>query len=176
VVLGWNATITTRERVFGTVLDNVLNNTEQMVLVSKIIHPINTTKKIVVAVPEAAELEEGFVRWIQTIKILATQAGTPVNFFSCRSTLTKIKSVAESTKPSIEATYTGFIEWRDFLIIAKEVDPDDLLIVVSARPGTLSYNSHLDSIPRLLAKHFQENSFVIMFPTQNILKIPSIFQ
>ncbi|MDX5436557.1 MAG: cation:proton antiporter, partial [Pontibacter sp.] len=51
VILGWNAKITTRDRIFGSVLDSLLDNTDEMILVCKIIQPLNTTGRIVVIVP-----------------------------------------------------------------------------------------------------------------------------
>jgi hypothetical protein len=54
IIMGWNGKLTTKDRFFGSVLDNVVENTEQMVWVAKLIHPLNTMKKIVMVVPPNA--------------------------------------------------------------------------------------------------------------------------
>jgi hypothetical protein len=41
-----------------------------------------------------------------------------------------------------------------------------LLVVVSARAATLSYNGYLDKIPRQMAREFEKISFVILYPEQ----------
>src|SRR5699024_1766479 len=87
VVLGWNAKITTRDRIFGTVLDSLLENTEQMILVCKIIQPLNTTARIVVIVPLNADLERGYLRWIRMVKTLSVQLGAKIVFRARRRTL-----------------------------------------------------------------------------------------
>lgn len=51
VVMGWNGKITAKDMIFGSVLDSLLQNSRQMILVSKIIYPLNTIKKVIVAVP-----------------------------------------------------------------------------------------------------------------------------
>ncbi len=51
VVMGWNGKVTASQRIFGSVLDHVLENTEQMVLVTKLLHPINTFRHIVLIAP-----------------------------------------------------------------------------------------------------------------------------
>jgi Kef-type K+ transport system membrane component KefB len=167
VVMGWNGKITARERIFGSVLDSMLLNTEQMILVSKIIGPLNTIKNIIIVVPPNAELEIGFQRWVRTMKTLAKQTGAKLVFYSPIEVIPKLEVIIESLKPATPAVYKVFEDWEDFLILAREVGQDDLLVVVSARKGTISYNSHLDDIPKVLSRHFAENSFVILYPEQN---------
>jgi hypothetical protein len=49
---------------------------------------------------------------------------------------------------------------------AGHVTPDDLLVVVSARAATLSYNGYLDKIPGNWPAEFEPISFVILYPEQ----------
>ncbi|MEO6884180.1 MAG: cation:proton antiporter [Bacteroidia bacterium] len=167
VIIGWNAAISATDRIFGSVLDNLLQNTDQMIFVTKIIHPLNTLRKIITLVPENAELEIGFSRWIKSMKILSDQTGSKIIFFSTQISAEKIKSEAMKNKFSADISFQVFDEWQDFLMLSRDINPDDLIVMINARPHTISYNPYLDNIPKKLAKHFQRNSFVVIYPEQN---------
>ncbi|TPE45555.1 cation:proton antiporter [Pontibacter mangrovi] len=166
VVLGWNAKITTRDRIFGGVLDSLLDNTNEMILVCKIIQPLNTTSRIVVIAPTNAELERGFVRWIRSVKLLSQQLGAPVVFRGRKRTLNKVRSAVKEAKPNIEAEYSPYSNLSEFATMKSELKKDDLVIVISARKGTISYNSNLDYVPRVLSRDYKDNSFIVMYPEQ----------
>jgi hypothetical protein len=42
-----------------------------------------------------------------------------------------------------------------------------MLVVVSARSGTVSYTDALDNVPTLILKHFHVHSFMVIYPEQN---------
>lgn len=167
VILGWNAKITTKDRVFGTVLDNLLENTEQMILVSKIAQPLNTTRRLIVIVPLNAELERGYLRWLRTVKALSVQLGAKVVFGGRRRTLNKIRQSLMKGKPAIEAEFEPLSDFKDLEIIKSKLAQDDMILVVSARKGTMSYTGQMDYVPRLLSRTYKENSFIIIYPEQN---------
>jgi hypothetical protein len=166
VVLGWNAKITTRDRIFGTVLDSLLDDTDEMFLVCKIIHPLNTTGRIVVIVPLNAELERGFMRWIRVVKLLSQQLGAPVIFRGRKRTLNKVKAAIKDTKPTIEAQYVPYTDLQEIASMRSELKKDDMVIAISARKGTISYNNAMDYVPRILSKNYKENSFIVIYPEQ----------
>lgn len=166
VVIGWNGKMTTRDRIFGTVLDNLLENTEQMILVCKIIQPLNTTGRLVVVVPNNAELEKGFLRWLRTIKLLSQQLGAKIVFRARKRTLNQLKIAINKTKPTVEAEYHPYSSITEFASMKSELETDDMVIVISARNSTISHNSKLDSVPRVLSRNYKENSFIVIYPEQ----------
>ncbi|WP_299989940.1 cation:proton antiporter [uncultured Pontibacter sp.] len=172
VVLGWNAKITTRDRIFGTILDNLLENTEQMILVCKIMQPLNTTSRLVVIVPANAELERGFLRWMRAVRLLSTQLGAKVVFMAGRRTNNQIKSTVKSSKPAIDATYMQRPTMAEFENNQTGIGKDDMVVVISARRGTVSYNGMLDNVPRVLSRNYKDNSFIIVYPEQH----PNVYQ
>ncbi|MBF9253098.1 cation:proton antiporter [Pontibacter sp. 172403-2] len=166
VVLGWNAKITTRDRIFGTVLDNLLDNTEQMILVCRIIQPLNTTGRLVVIVPTNAELERGFLRWLRSVKLLSQQLGAKIVFRARKRTLNQLKIAISKSKPTVDAEFHPYANLNEFASMKSELGADDMVIVVSARKGTVSYNNNLDYVPRVLSRDYKENSFIVIYPEQ----------
>ncbi|MEJ8802587.1 cation:proton antiporter [Pontibacter sp. H249] len=166
VVLGWNAKITARDRIFGSVLDNLLENTDEMILVCKLIQPLNTTGRLIVIVPTNAELERGFLRWMRAIKLLSTQLGAPIVFRARRRTLNKIKQAINSSKPTVDAAYQQYTNVDEIESMRSDLKNDDMVVVISARKKTVSYNSNLDYVPRVLSRDYKNNSFIVIYPEQ----------
>lgn len=169
VVIGWNAQISTQQRIFGSVLDHLLQSSRQMIIVTRLVHPININRQIVVVVPPNSELETGFTRWLRTLTTLSKQAGARLNFFTTENAINRIQPIVQAAKPAVEADFSLFAEWEDFLILSREVTDTDLLVIINARDGTVSYNKYMDVIPRKLAQHFQSTSFLIIYPEQNTI-------
>ncbi|TXK21602.1 cation:proton antiporter [Pontibacter qinzhouensis] len=167
VVIGWNEKVSTKDRIFGGLLDKLLRKTGEMVLVAKFIQPINTIKRIKVLVPPKAEFEPGFVHWVNTVRTIAQQLGAPLVFYGSDFTNKRIATVFKETKASINVKYVLFEDLEEFLILGREVEQDELFIVISARSGSVSYNTMLHNIPKMLSKHFLQNSFVMIYPEQH---------
>ncbi|MDO1448894.1 cation:proton antiporter [Rhodocytophaga aerolata] len=168
VVIGWNGKVTARERMFGSILDNLLEESHQMIMVCKILHPLNTMERLIVAVAPNAEKEKGFFGWVNNIRVIARQIGTKVQFYSTVKTAGALQSVLNASKPTIEASFKTFDDWEHFSDLGKEITTSDLFMVVSARQETVSYTTVLDRIPKKLARDFDDISFVIVYPQQSV--------
>ncbi|CAN5775207.1 hypothetical protein BH24BAC1_BH24BAC1_25700 [soil metagenome] len=62
--------------------------------------------------------------------------------------------------------FVEFSDWDDFLIISRDLKPNDALIVVLSRPSGLSYNRAMDRVSRHLNKYFNQNNFILIYPIQ----------
>ncbi|CAN5282148.1 cation:proton antiporter [soil metagenome] len=164
IIVGWDGKVNSNGKAYGHVLDTLLEETSQMIWVSKIINPVNTIKKIVLAIPPLAEEEEGFEHWISKIKNFSKEIGAEIHVYSNRETEEKINEVIENSKPAVDCLYFTFEDWDDFLVLSRELEPDDLFIIISARHNMKSYRNNLDKIPGQLSRYFSENNYIIVFP------------
>ena len=69
-------------------------------------------------------------------------------------------------KKSGEASYIEFNDWDDFLIVFRDIKPDDTMWIILSRKEGLSYAPAMARIPKYLNKYFQANSFVLAYPVQ----------
>jgi len=167
IIIGWNARLSARDKIFGSVLDNVLAEAEQMLLVTNIVHPLNTVKRIRVMVPRNAQHEIGYYRWVRVVKTLSKQLGAGAEFMGSEECMKRLESAVKESKPEIEAKYIPDNYWRGFLSVLKEAGPDDLLIVISAREGTISYEKYLDKVPTMLSRYVSDTDFIVLYPEQH---------
>jgi Kef-type K+ transport system membrane component KefB len=164
IVLGWNANVTPSARFFGSVLDHVLERTEETVVVARCSHSLSLTRAIIVLAPALAEREMGFVRWVALVDRLASQVGARMLVLAPPDTLTQIKAVLARLKASAEATFEPIDPQTQLSEAWRRVTSDDLLVVVSARTGAISYHKALDDIPRSLAQEVVDASFIVIYP------------
>ena len=129
-------------------------------------HPVNTARKIVLVLTPNAQYEPGFRRWMKKIVLLSRQAGARLEVFSGLETKQAFQTGLKKIRSNTEVTYTHIENAEDFFIISRGITRDDLIVIVNARKGTLSYHSYMDTIPGKLLKHFADNNFILMYPEQ----------
>lgn len=164
VIMGWNGHISAGQRIFGSVLDNVLDSTSQMVMVTKLLHPLNTFRRIFVVMPPYAKKEAGFHNWVEVVKNISSQTVGKLHCYGDLNTLSKLEQIAKEAKPFVDIEGRELKGWGDFLIMEEEVTKDDLLILINARENTISYHDYLSRVPRYLSRNFKERSFMIIYP------------
>ena len=168
LVMGWNGKLTTQERFFGSVLDHVLEHAEPMVLVTKLMHPLNAFAGITVVMLPNAEVEPGFGRWVATVRTLAHHTTGGLRLLGNARTRQAVRQELEAGTTRVQTTEKDFATWDDFLVLVREVTPQDLLVVVSARENTVSHQAAADKVPYYLSQYFGEMSFLVVYPEQRV--------
>ncbi|TWW01413.1 cation:proton antiporter [Chitinophaga pinensis] len=171
VVLGWtDKNNSTTERlfgsIFGTTLDNVLQSVWETIYVCDFHYPLNATKKLVLVMPKNAEYEIGFLHYIQKIFLLSKQIGAKLMICCHTNTQKAIAAYLQQFKLSIEINFKQFDNIEELLLLAKDITKNDLVMVVAARKGTLSYRPYLDGMPGRLSRHFPAHNIVLIYPEQ----------
>jgi nucleotide-binding universal stress UspA family protein len=170
IVIGWNGKPSAVDIFFGTIMSQVLEHTTQTVLVSKILQPVNTFRRIIVVVPKNAELESGFGRWLTILQRLVSQLGAKLEFFTIETPPTVFQTFLQKKHVTLQqAAFRHLDFWDNLEDISVKLKQEDLLIVVSARPHSLSFVKIMERIPRVLSANFESASFVILFPEQAAL-------
>ncbi len=111
-VIGWNGKLSTPQRIFGGVLDKLLENSTQMIIVSKFGHPLNTTKRIVMIIPSGFNRKPGYYDAVRKVKQMANQLGATIASYLIRDETTSYEKDFLETKPDVQVamTQTEFLE------------------------------------------------------------------
>jgi hypothetical protein len=120
--------------------------------------------------PKNTEYEIGFTHYLQKIILLAKQAGARIVVYTGRKTQAAVQKYITNAKASVELTFKDLENLEDFLVLARSISSDDLLVVVSARKGTLSYQPYLEGTPARLGRHFKENNVLLIYPEQTAME------
>ena len=166
VVLGMHFKTNVVDSYFGNIIESLLQGTNKMVIINRCYTPLNTINRIVVAVPQKAEYETGFVAWVVRVATLAHNNRAMLEFRCAPETAPMIRGVMHNEKINVRYSFSDFTDWDDFSLLANEVLDDQLLIVVSARHTSLSFNNAMDGVPGFLSKYFGHNNLIIIYPEQ----------
>ena len=138
--------------------------------------PLNTISRLLVAVPRYAEKEHDFISCFGQIRRLSSQIGAKVVFFANEDTQQVLKELCRRPGKFLQATYREMQDWEDVLMIAKEMKADDMVVLLSARPATASYNPLFEQIPHILQQFFAQHSWLVIYPQQQVgCDVPDVF-
>lgn len=150
----------------GAIAEKILKHTSETVFIYKSVQPLNTLKRLIVAVTVKAELEPGFSHWFSKLTTIAKEAGLSIEFYATKETIKELSDQQNQKKIESKIIFHEFDNWDDFLIFSREVKKNDLFIIVSSRKGHVSYQYSLEKLPYYLSNYFSENSFIMLYPQQ----------
>ncbi len=150
----------------GTTIDNVVAGTHRQIMALRSLVPLGTLRKMVVAVPQKAEYEVGFYKWLEHICRMGEQLDCRLSFHAHHDTLPYIRQYMHQLHGRLRVDYEEMNLWGRLLNISQHVGQDDLLIVVTARPGFISYRSVFEGLPLMLHRYFSHTSVMLLYPDQ----------
>ena len=148
----------------GHIVESVLAESSVSTFIYKPAQPISTVRRHLIIIPELAEKEIGFNQIIFRLRNVTQNTGAATVFYGSEATLNALKKLL--AKKSGEASYIEFNDWDDFLIVFRDIKPDDPMWIILSRKEGLSYAPAMARIPKYLNKYFQANSFVLAYPVQ----------
>lgn len=148
----------------GHIVESVLAESSVSTFIYKPAQPISTVRRHLIIIPELAEKEIGFNQIIFRLRNVTQNTGAATVFYGSEATLNALKKLL--AKKSGEASYIEFNDWDNFLIVFRDIKPDDTMWIILSRKEGLSYAPAMARIPKYLNKYFQANSFVLAYPVQ----------
>ena len=148
----------------GHIVESVLAESSVSTFIYKHAQPISNVRRHLIIIPELAEKEIGFNQIIFRLRNVTQNTGAATVFYGSEATLNALKKLL--AKKSGEASYIEFNDWDDFLIVFRDIKPDDTMWIILSRKEGLSYAPAMARIPKYLNKYFQANSFVLAYPVQ----------
>jgi Kef-type K+ transport system membrane component KefB/mannitol/fructose-specific phosphotransferase system IIA component (Ntr-type)/nucleotide-binding universal stress UspA family protein len=166
VVVGWEGGGSKSHGIFGSVLDRVLEQTKQMVMVAKLGHPLNTTARIVVVIPPASDHHPGFFGAARAVKTMANELGADLSGLVVKDDAKRYQRLYDRVRPDLPVTFEQVEGWRALMQnLRNTLQENDLVVVMSARQGTLAWHRELERMPGLLSELVPE-SFIMLYPSE----------
>lgn len=165
IVIGWNGVISTSIRVFGSIVDQMLETTHQQAFVCKLDQPISTFTKIRLIIPPREMIGKTFMHLFETLLKLAENLNTPVEIYHLTEDTEQLKKLMLLLSPSVDIRMheaPAFDLLRNRVIV--ETGGSDLLIVTNRRSGHYGWAYGTNLIPRTMATKKPDTSFVIAYP------------
>lgn len=161
----------------GDTVKQLLQSASEQIMLYRQVQPLNTVEQLRVAVPRYAEQESGFLQAFESIRNLAMQTSARVSFYANKQTIDILRGLCSREKRKLSASFHEMDDWEDSLMIAKEMQRNDMLILLLARPATVSYNALFESVAYLIGKFYQQYNVLLMYPEQTgVMSSDSLIQ
>lgn len=166
VVIGWDGRRTGSRAIFGTVLDQLLDRTRQMLIVAKLGHPLNVTQRVVVLVPPAADRHPGFADALAAVNRIAGGIGAGMTGLVVGEDAERIRQAHAGVRPQAAAEWQAVGDWGALAEwLEGGLRREDLVVLMGARRGTVAWHPRLERLPARLAELAPE-SFVAVYPPE----------
>jgi len=166
IVIGFHRKANIVDTFFGSLVEQLLDSTNRMVIMSRCFIPVDTVTRIIVTVPRNAEYETGFHLWVTRLAMLAFNIEARLTFLSYKGTVEFIRTAIAGDKIEVDVRFELLDSYDDFILLSGDVGDDDLLVVVGARKGSISHNSDMESIPGFLSRYFSRHNLMVIYPKQ----------
>ena len=166
IIIGMHMHKEVSRRFWGEFHQSLFNGLSRQIIMARLNQPLNTIRRIQVAVPSRAEFEPGFYRWIERLVRLARNLDCRILFHGRRDTLALINEFVQNQYAETRAEYREMEHWNEMPKLASSIAEDHLFVVITARKGTVSYKSALERLPDELTRYFSGKNLIILFPDQ----------
>lgn len=151
---------------WGEFTRSLYNGLSRQIIVTRILQPLNTIRRIQVAIPSRAEFEPGFYRWLERLARMAGNLECRIAFHGRNETLQLVNEFIRNRFPSVRAEYEEMVHWKELPTLGAQVREDHLFVIVTARKGTISYKTAMERLPEELNKFIKGKTIMIIFPDQ----------
>jgi Kef-type K+ transport system membrane component KefB/nucleotide-binding universal stress UspA family protein len=148
----------------GNLAEGILCQCNATVMIYKSTQPLATIKRDIIVIPEHAEREVGFPFWMTKVWNIGRNTGSKLVFYASERTTEYLHELHK--RFPIEAEFNIFNDWEDFLILSRDLMPNDNFLIIMSRKNHLSYNRTMERIPKYLNKYFTRNNFILVYPMQ----------
>ena len=166
IVIGLHQKSGFLDSFFGVLTNNLLKGSNLEVMVARLSIPVNTVKNMIVIVPPQAEYEAGFSKWMTHLARMSGQLGCRTRYVSESVTLEQVRKKCAyhgvGTSSRFEAVDRLSLQEQ----MSRQMKAEDILMVVSARAGSISYDPVMDKLPQYLVKNDSIRNFIILYPEQ----------
>ena len=166
IILGMHMHPEVSQKFWGEFHQSLFNGLSRQIIMARIRQPLNTIRRIQVAVPSRAEFEPGFYRWLERFARLAGNLDCRIEFHGREDTLQLIAEYVKNRHHKVRATYVEMKHWNELPQLASAIADDHLFVVITARKGTVSYKTALERLPEELTRFFSGTNLIIVFPDQ----------
>ena len=166
IIIGMHMHPEISQKFWGEFHQSLFNGLSRQIIMARIKQPLNTIRRIQVAVPSRGEFEPGFYRWLERLTRLAGNLDCRIQFHGRNETLSLINEYIRNRHHEVRADYTLMKHWNELPQLASQISADHMFVVVTARKGTVSYKTALERLPEELTKFFSGTNLMIVFPDQ----------
>lgn len=168
VVIGWPQRTGFFDKIFGEKTDSIISNVDRNLFICRFTRPLFEKKRLVFICPPFSEKESGFPLIVQKVHRISQEFSIPIILHAEEKTHDAVQLILKNLKLSSKINFKPFTYWEDFLVITKDIDPNDLIVFNAARRGSISYKPSLERIPAKFERYLNQNDLIVIYPQEHV--------
>lgn len=166
IIIGMHCHWDISTKFWGDFHQSLFNGLSRQIVMAYIKQPLNTIRRIQIAVPSRAQYEHGFYRWLERLARVGETLECRMIFHGRKDTLSLIAEYMQNMHHNVRTEYVEMEHWNEMPVLASTIAKDHLFVVVTARKGSISYKNALERLPEELRDHVKNTNLMIIFPDQ----------
>lgn len=166
IIIGLHSHWDISTKFWGDFHQSLFNGLSRQIIMAYIKQPLNTIRRIQIAVPSRAQYEHGFYRWLERLARVGETLECRMIFHGRKDTLSLIAEYMQNVHHNVRTEYVEMAHWNEMPVLASTIAKDHLFVVVTARKGSISYKNALERLPEELRDHVKNTNLMIIFPDQ----------
>lgn len=164
IIVGTSGKMNFADIIFGRSLEQILENATQNIFVYNPATPLNLCRRIVFFIPLNAEKESGFNSFIIRTAHMSSSLAIPLEIRARSITCNKVENLFKKTKSDVAVNYFNADDTSRQTDKEAITKADDLLVFITPRHGSISYNTDYDSKIKRILKEAPENGYLFIYP------------
>lgn len=166
LVLGWRGSRSLKQYLFGSTIDRILDQTTELVFVTKLREELNVTDRVVLVLPERIASHPGFYEAVHAVKTISSQLGVPLTCLVTGDETEKYERLVTAVEPELTVNVAAIEGGRQLASSLDErTDPSDLVVATSPRKGARGWRSTFRNYPNQLEKVDADN-VAMVYPAE----------
>ena len=164
VIIGWSGAGSFKSRFFGSVTEQYIKNSKEMIFLARFIHKIDISRSIVLIIPPLINIQAGFREGLQSVMKIAVELNDKLIVISDDKIIEEIKPEIEKNK-SISSVYRNIISWKKIDETLEEVVADnDIIVQMASRPDEIGWRLDFEKLSYKIAENYKNNNFIVIYP------------
>jgi hypothetical protein len=166
VLLGWGEERTAASRIFGTILNQLLDQCPSKLILCRLVSPLNTTRRILVPFPPLFDRRSDMMLILEDIKRLTRSIGAQLHvFMSDPKTEKRLRDLLEKARPSVPTQVETAGNWNGARFrLFNVIGPDDMTILPLERRQSPLWSPSMDRLFEITAHRFPEMNLLAFYP------------
>lgn len=163
IVTGWNGTRSRRSAVLNEELDELIAQTRQLVLVTRLAGTVNTVNRVIMIIPRAANRSAGFNDAVRVVKLVTSRLSGRLHVYVVGTSTDEYHADLKRTRPHVPIDVRQFPDWN---ALTQELEATtrttDLVMMVGERRGMVAWEREIDQMPARISQFAEK--LCVMYP------------
>lgn len=164
IIIGWSKSSGFLDKLKGERVASIIHAVDKNLMICHFEKPFVSHQRILIFSPTLAEKEMGFTTWLLKAVRISRELAIPLVHYGHTVTQKAIRSELERRKLNLSVIFHPVQD--NAQVLFDEIRTHDLIILISARRGSISYRSKAENTLLKLEKLFDKNDKIVIYPQQ----------